>query len=461
MFSPTAYHVWACAGGFGRLRLVRARGRQVGLLVLVTSFLFFAFLSQCFGQYPIRQVPLGRNASATAGMGLPRPINQSLAGREESATAHPAIARIMVTEKDAVSFGSGTLVDARGQFGLVVTNWHVVRDASGPITVKFPDGFESPAQVVKTDRDWDLAALSIRRPHAEPLPVTLDAPQPGEWLTIAGYGGGNYRQASGMLSKYVAPSPDLPYEMLDLADVEARQGDSGGPIINQRGEVCGVLFGSGPGYTNGSYGGRVREFLATVIPGGRPGSDTAPPTSTLATKPVPPPGSSAGLTGDSAQGAPAINLNATSGWTPQPIHDSPKADFSSPPQATALHQPSPQSSSEQHSLRPLPNDDEQALTPAATVDRFHETPLTSTSADMASQSTANVYAPLPPRQGASNAADIDQAPPERLLAAAWKKLGGQTVLEQTKSVLAIIGMLSVVIQFWRFSSRKEPEVQED
>ena len=61
--------------------------------------------------------------------------------------------------------------------------------------------------------------------------------------------------------------------MLDLAAVEARQGDSGGPIINQRGEVCGVLFGSAPGYTIGSYGGRVRQFLATVIPNGQPGSD--------------------------------------------------------------------------------------------------------------------------------------------------------------------------------------------
>lgn len=443
MFSPTAYHVWACAGGFGRLRLVRARGRRLGFLVLVTSFLLFVLGSDCFAQYPIRQVPLGRNASASAGMGLPRPANESPAGRVESATAHPAIARIMVTEKDAVSFGSGTLIDARGLFGLVVTNWHVVRDASGPITVKFPDGFESPAQVVKTDRDWDLAALSIRRPNAEPLPVTLDAPQPGEWLTIAGYGGGSYRQASGMLSKYVAPSPDLPYEMLDLADVEARQGDSGGPIINQRGEVCGVLFGSGPGYTNGSYGGRVREFLATVIPGGQPGSDTAPPTSTLATKPVEPP------TG--------VDFSSDD------VASHPRADFASPsPQATALHQPSPLSSSGQASLRPIPNDDEQALTPAATVAGIDDTSPTVGSVNLAGESAANVYAPLPPRQGAaSGAADIDQAPPERLLAAAWKKLGGETVLEQTKSVLAIIGMLSVVIQFWRFSSRKEPEVQED
>src|SRR5688500_15998564 len=45
---------------------------------------------------------------------------------------HPAVARIVVPEGDgATSYGSGTLIDARDQFGLVVTNWHVVRDGTG------------------------------------------------------------------------------------------------------------------------------------------------------------------------------------------------------------------------------------------------------------------------------------------------------------------------------------------
>ena len=43
--------------------------------------------------------------------------------------------------------------------GLVVTNWHVVRDATGQVEVVFPDGFRSAAKVLATDPDWDLAAL--------------------------------------------------------------------------------------------------------------------------------------------------------------------------------------------------------------------------------------------------------------------------------------------------------------
>jgi len=45
--------------------------------------------------------------------------------RAPSSSALPAVARIVVPEKDGISYGSGTLIDARGQFGLVISNWHV------------------------------------------------------------------------------------------------------------------------------------------------------------------------------------------------------------------------------------------------------------------------------------------------------------------------------------------------
>ena len=76
------------------------------------------------------------------------------------------MARIIVTEKVATSYGSGTLVDVEGDYGLVITNWHVVRDAAGEVTVVFPDGFRSSARVLKVDGDWDLAALVVWRPNA-------------------------------------------------------------------------------------------------------------------------------------------------------------------------------------------------------------------------------------------------------------------------------------------------------
>src|SRR5690242_15488328 len=45
--------------------------------------------------------------------------------------AHPAVVRIIVAEKDGQSLGSGTLIDVKEPYALVVTNWHVIRDAAG------------------------------------------------------------------------------------------------------------------------------------------------------------------------------------------------------------------------------------------------------------------------------------------------------------------------------------------
>ena len=81
----------------------------------------------------------------------------------------------------------------------MITNWHVVRDAAGPIAVVFPDGFQSAAQVLKLDPDWDLAALLIWRPRAAPIALANVPPKPGDMLTIAGYGSGTLPSRVGPL----------------------------------------------------------------------------------------------------------------------------------------------------------------------------------------------------------------------------------------------------------------------
>ena len=181
------------------------------------------------------------------------------------ATPHPAVARIIVPEKRATAYGSGTLVDVRDQYGLVVTNWHVVCDSQGVVEVVFPNGFRSHARPLKVDSDWDLAALVIWRPPIEPVTIAAQPPRPGDLLTIHGYGQGQYRIATGRCTTYYAPHENYPQEMVEL-DVEARQGDSGGPIFNQRGELAGVLFGAGQGTTLGQLRPARRCFLATLAP---------------------------------------------------------------------------------------------------------------------------------------------------------------------------------------------------
>ncbi|MCI0359240.1 MAG: serine protease [Planctomycetaceae bacterium] len=437
------------------------------------------------GQFPIRQVPSQWNTLRPVANSPAQPpaaaSPQPLAGAAPAQQPHPAICRITVPEKDGISYGSGTLVDARGQFGLVVTNWHVVRSAAGTIVVEFPEGHKTAAHVVRTDPDWDLAALAVHRPKAEPLAISAEMPRMGEMLTIAGYGSGQYRAAAGPLSGLAAPRFGFPDEMLDLAAVEARQGDSGGPIINQRGEVCGVLFGSAPGYTIGSYGGRVRQFLATITPDGQLGSDAAAAVSGLAASATikPPPANSLPAT------TPPIASDPS--WIARADQTSPKIDVPPPPQATALHQspryaaglidleksePLTPARSTRHDLIQAPvrewSGENESIDHKAAVDRLAANfPRLDHSHDGAAELAAGtrLHTSLPPRLGTGSAkgsgVDLNEAPPDQLLGAVWKRFGGTTLFDQTKAVLAIIGVLAVVVQVWRFGNRREEHGEDE
>ena len=116
---------------------------------------------------------------------------------------------------------------------------------------------------MKLDDAWDLAAVGIWRPNVKPVPLATKIPIRGDWLSIAGYGGGDYRTASGRCTQYVAPGRNQPFEMVELS-TEARQGDSGGPIFNADGELAGVLLGAKQGHTVGSVCSRVDYFLTDV-----------------------------------------------------------------------------------------------------------------------------------------------------------------------------------------------------
>lgn len=186
------------------------------------------------------------------------------ASRSNWQKPHPAVVRIIVDDGNGTSYGSGTLIARSEKVSMVITNWHVIRDAKGEITVAFPDGFRSSARVAKKDRNWDLAALVIWTPKVDAVPIAARAARPGDPLAIAGYGSGQYRMTAGKCTQYVAPGLNFPYEMLELS-VEARQGDSGGPILNEQGELAGVLFGAGRGTTSGSYSGRVQQFLDPLL----------------------------------------------------------------------------------------------------------------------------------------------------------------------------------------------------
>jgi len=200
--------------------------------------------------------------------GIARRVPVVQAPQQPSQQILPYVVRIIAFDASGQSFGTGSYIGTYGEYGVVLTNWHVVSETNGLVHVHFPSGFSSFGARIMGDEKWDLALIAICKPPPSIPALTLakTAAKQGDPLWIAGWGSGSYRIAEGRCVRYMAPENptdgSAPLKEMIEVSVSARKGDSGGPILNQRSELAGVLFGSDMiRNTAGSYSGRVSLFL--------------------------------------------------------------------------------------------------------------------------------------------------------------------------------------------------------
>ena len=135
--------------------------------------------------------------------------------------------------------GSGFIISSTG---IIVTNNHVVNEAK-TVSVTLSDGSTYPAQVLGTDQRTDLAVLKINA--GRPLPyVDLGSSanvEPGEWVIAMGnpFGLGGSVSA-GIVSALGRDIGDGPYDRFIQVDAPINEGNSGGPLFDQQGDVIGV-----------------------------------------------------------------------------------------------------------------------------------------------------------------------------------------------------------------------------
>jgi serine protease Do len=135
--------------------------------------------------------------------------------------------------------GSGFIISPAG---IIVTNNHVVKDAKS-VSVTLSDGSSYPAKVLGTDPRTDLAVVKIDAGH--PLPyVELGSSanvQPGEWVIALGnpFGLGGTVTA-GIVSALGRDIGDGPYDKFIQIDAPINEGNSGGPLFDQQGQVIGI-----------------------------------------------------------------------------------------------------------------------------------------------------------------------------------------------------------------------------
>jgi serine protease Do len=150
--------------------------------------------------------------------------------------------------------GSGFIVASDG---LVLTNAHVVQDAS-EVTVKLTDRREFRAKVLGTDPATDVAVLKI---DAKDLPAVrigdARAAGVGEWVVAIGspFGFENSVTA-GIVSAKGRSLPGDTYVPFIQTDVAVNPGNSGGPLFNLAGEVIGInsqIYSRSGGYQGLSF----------------------------------------------------------------------------------------------------------------------------------------------------------------------------------------------------------------
>lgn len=169
---------------------------------------------------------------------------------------------VRVTVKDRVTLrGTGTLV----RNDLVLTSYALVKDGtrSQEITVKFLDGFTRKARIVKKDQLLGLVLLKIK-PVLYPVscPAQLRA-QKRDVVTICGLPiSGQYAEVTGKVVAYRTIRRENDRELF-LVNNKSIVGMPGGPVVNQAGDIVGVLYGSWV-YSNCTDLLAVKKFLSDV-----------------------------------------------------------------------------------------------------------------------------------------------------------------------------------------------------
>jgi serine protease Do len=197
-------------------------------------------------------------ASSQQGQGLPNFV--SLAKR-----LSPAVVNISTTQVSAEapfsqspfprgpsrqkSLGSGFIIDPEG---LILTNNHVVENAE-KIVVRLSDKRDFEAKVVGRDRKTDIAVIKINAKGNLPVAPLGNSRrlEVGEWIVAIGNPFGlEHTVTAGIVSAKGRRIGAGPYDNFIQTDASVNPGNSGGPLINLRGEVVGIntaIFSRGGG----------------------------------------------------------------------------------------------------------------------------------------------------------------------------------------------------------------------
>ena len=161
----------------------------------------------------------------------PRPI--AFSGRKDMLAA---LVKAVVTVTSGKSHGSGFVLT---NDGYLLTNEHVV-GSNAQVQVRFEQGFTLDAQVVKTNKDFDLALLKVQASDLPALTLGDDAGLVlGEELFAIGTPL-DTKLGQSVSRGVMSGRRELDGRSYIQTDVSINPGNSGGPLIDEEGKVVGI-----------------------------------------------------------------------------------------------------------------------------------------------------------------------------------------------------------------------------
>ncbi len=171
-----------------------------------------------------------------------------------------------VQTQPRVGFGSGVIIS---KDGYVVTNNHVI-DGADEISVKLNDNREFKGRVIGADPSTDLALVKIEGDDFPTIPVgDSDALKVGEWVLAVG---NPFNLTSTVTAGIVSAKARTlgvyngGIESFIQTDAAINQGNSGGALVNAKGELVGInSVLSSPTGAYAGYGFAIPSSIMTKV----------------------------------------------------------------------------------------------------------------------------------------------------------------------------------------------------
>ena len=173
-----------------------------------------------------------------------------------------------VRTQPRVGFGSGVIIS---KDGYIVTNNHVI-DGADEIDVKLNDNREFKGKLIGTDPNTDLALIKIEGDDFPTIPIgNSEALKVGEWVLAVG---NPFNLTSTVTAGIVSAKARTLHvynggiESFIQTDAAINQGNSGGALVNARGELVGInAVLSSPTGAYAGYGFAIPTSIMTKVVG--------------------------------------------------------------------------------------------------------------------------------------------------------------------------------------------------